>query len=176
MELGIPHRGGRCRPERTWFSSPVCLIRYMEWSPLRDGTLSSPGGAGSTIYEPQPIRDRLVGGIGDFHTVRGGINPGDISVFVPGLSELQICEWIMILGMDPIVPRWRLLHAQYPTNERPATRQKGHTRNFMFIFSSKTRSSLIFLTTKFLVQCYRVLLTFHRPDESGLQQQVEALI
>ena len=51
--------------------------------------LSSPGGAGSITYEPQPIRDRAVGVIGDFHTaVRGGINPGDISVFVPGLSEL----------------------------------------------------------------------------------------
>ena len=40
-----------------------------------------------------------------FHTVRGGINPGDVAVFVPGLSELYICDWIMILGMDPIVPR-----------------------------------------------------------------------
>ena len=29
------------------------------------------------MYEPQPIGDRPVGGIGDFHTVRGGINPGD---------------------------------------------------------------------------------------------------
>ena len=57
------------------------------------------------IYEPQPIRGRLVGGIGDFRTVRGGINPCDISAFVPGLSELYICEWILILGMGPIVPR-----------------------------------------------------------------------
>ena len=57
-----------------------------------DGTLSSSGGAGSIIYEPQPIRDWPVGGIGDFHAVRGGINPGDISVFVPGLSELYICD------------------------------------------------------------------------------------
>ena len=37
--------------------------------------------------------------------MRGGINPGDMSKFVPGLSELNTCEWIMILGMDPIVPR-----------------------------------------------------------------------
>ena len=37
--------------------------------------------------------------------MRGGINPGAISVFVPGLSELYVCEWIVILGMDPIVPR-----------------------------------------------------------------------
>ena len=56
------------------------------------------------IYEPQPIRDRPVGGIGD-STVRGGINPGDISVFVSGLSEVYIRESIMILGMDRIVPR-----------------------------------------------------------------------
>ena len=41
MELGFPHRGGRCRPERTRFSSPVCLIfRCMEcpldrgWEPI----------------------------------------------------------------------------------------------------------------------------------------------
>ena len=45
-----------------------------------DGTLSSPGGPGSITYEPQPIRDRPVGGIGDFHTVRGGINPGDMVI------------------------------------------------------------------------------------------------
>ena len=57
------------------------------------------------MYELQPIRDRPVGGTGDFHTVRGGINPSDICVFVPELSELYICKWIMILGMDPIVPR-----------------------------------------------------------------------
>ena len=74
----------------------------------RGWALPSPGGAGSIIYEPQPIRDRPVGGIGDFHTVRGGINPDDISVFVPGWSELYTCEWIdglLILGMDPIVHR-----------------------------------------------------------------------
>ena len=106
MELGFPHRGGRCRPERTRFPSAVCVL-FNKWNDpwTGDRTLSSPGGAGSIIYEPQPIRDRPVGGIGDFHTVRGGINPGDISMFVPGLSELYICEWIMILGMDPIVPR-----------------------------------------------------------------------
>ena len=54
---------------------------------------------------PSQLEIGPVGGIGDFHTVRGGINPGDISVFVPGLSELYICDSIMILGMDPIVPR-----------------------------------------------------------------------
>ena len=86
---------------------PVCLIfRYMVNGPWTgNGTLLSPGGVGSIIYEPQPIRDRPVCGIGDFHTVWGGINPGDISVFVSGLSEFYIFEWIMILGMDPIVPR-----------------------------------------------------------------------
>ena len=43
------------------------------------------GGAGS-IYDPQSIRDRALWGW-DFHTVRGGNNPGN-TVFVPGLSEL----------------------------------------------------------------------------------------
>ena len=138
---------------------------------------ASPGGAGSIIYEPQPIRDRLVGGIEDFHTVRGGINPGDISVFVPGLSESYICEWIMILGINgPYRLQMTVIYLRSSANERPAIRQKGHTRNVMFIFSSKTRWSLKFLTTKFFVQCYRVLLIFHRPDESGLQQQIAAIL
>ena len=107
MELGCPHRGGRCRPERTRTSPPVVCLTLDIWNDpwTEDGTLSSPGGAGSITYEPQSIRDWPVGDIGDFHTVRGGINPGDISVFVPGLSELYMCEWIMIQGMDPIVPR-----------------------------------------------------------------------
>ena len=43
-------------------------------------------------------------------------------------------------------------------------------------FSSKTRSSLKFLTAKSLVQCYRVLLISRLPDESGLQQQIAALL
>ena len=43
--------------------------------------LSSPGGAGSIIYDPQPIRDRPVGGVGDyFHTVRRGISSDNIHV------------------------------------------------------------------------------------------------
>ena len=57
----------------------------------------------------------------------------------------------MILGMDPIVPRLRLLYVRSPANERPAIRQKGRTTNFMFIFSSRTRSSVKFLTTKLFV-------------------------
>ena len=73
--------GGRCRPERSRFSSPVCLIfRYIYiWNDpwTGDGSLSSPRGAGSIINEPQPIRDRPVGGIRDSHIVRGGINLGD---------------------------------------------------------------------------------------------------
>ena len=98
-------RGG-VGPRELGFLPPFVQILYIwndRWT--GDGTLSSPGGAGSIIFQPQPIRDRPVGGIGDFHTVRGGINPDDISVFVPGLSELYICELIMILGMNPIVPR-----------------------------------------------------------------------
>ena len=31
------------------------------------------------IYDPQPIRDRPVGGVGNFHNVRGDINPVDIN-------------------------------------------------------------------------------------------------
>ena len=83
--------GSDIDPERAQFLPPFVKFIYIWNDPWTgDGTLSSPGGAGSIIYEPQPINDRPVGDIGDFHTVRGGINPGDISVFVPGLSELYI--------------------------------------------------------------------------------------
>ena len=71
MELGFPNRGGRCRPERTRFYPPVGLIINIWIDPWTgDGTLASPGDAGSTIYEPRPYRDRPVGGIANFHTVR----------------------------------------------------------------------------------------------------------
>ena len=177
MELRFPHRGGRCRPERTRFSSPVCLFL---------DTYGMTPGPGSGPYRPRvelaqqytnPVQleiDRSVAlGIS---TLCGEVSilVIYISVFVPGLSELYICGWIMILGMDPIVPRWRLLYVRSPANERPAIRPKGHTTYYMCIFSSKTRSSLQFLTTKLLAQCYRVLLIFHRPDESSVQQQVAA--
>ena len=139
--------GGGVDPRELGFLPPFVKFWYVLNDPWTgDGTLSSPGGAGSMIYEPQPIRDRSVGGTVEIHTVRGGINHGDISVIVPGLSELNICEWIMILGMDPIVPRLRLLYVRSPANERPAIRQKGHNRNIMFLFLCKTRSSLKLLT------------------------------
>ena len=44
------------------------------------GSYRPRGGAGSIMYDPQQIRDQPVGGVGGFHTVRGGINPGDIRV------------------------------------------------------------------------------------------------
>ena len=68
----------------------VQLLERYNGLGTRDGTLSSPGGAGSIVYDLQPIRDRPVGGVGDFHTVRGGINPSALSVFVPGSSELYM--------------------------------------------------------------------------------------
>ena len=83
-ELGFPHREGRWRPERARFYSPVSLaVRDFFLKDLRieDGTVSFPGGADSTVYDPQPIIDRPVGEVGDhFHTVRGGGNRGDIRV------------------------------------------------------------------------------------------------
>ena len=83
--------GGGVDPRELGFLPP--FVQFLDiWNDhwTGDGTLSSHGGAGSIIYEPQPIKDRPVGGIGDFHNVRGGINPGDISVSVRGLSELYI--------------------------------------------------------------------------------------
>ena len=49
-------------------------------------------------------------------------------------------------------------------------------QEFYAFISSKTRSSLELLTTKLFVQCYCVLLIFHRPDESGLLQQVATIL
>ena len=47
--LGLPNRAGRCRLRRPSFSSPVCRsCRCMEGFLIRDETLSSPIGAGST--------------------------------------------------------------------------------------------------------------------------------
>ena len=52
--------------------------------------------AGSLIYRPQPIRDRPVGGVRDFHTVPGYINPGDMH---PCLSPCcRSCRY------DPVTP------------------------------------------------------------------------
>ena len=44
----------------------VSLLEIQKYLWTGDGTLSSPGGAGSIIYDPQVIRDRAVGGVGDF--------------------------------------------------------------------------------------------------------------
>ena len=43
------------------------------------------------ICESQPIRDRPVGGIGDFHTVRGGINPGDMVIYPCSFPGCRSC-------------------------------------------------------------------------------------
>ena len=65
-----------------------------------------------------------------------------------------------------------------PMSDQRSDKKAMRIRNFVFFISpiNKTRTSLKFLTTKFLVQCYRVLLIFHRPDESGIQQQEAALL
>ena len=71
--------------------SLVCLTsKYVEISLDRDGTLSSPGGPGSIIHDPQPIRDRPVGGVGHFSTLRGEVSFLVINAFVSGLSEFNI--------------------------------------------------------------------------------------
>ena len=106
MELGFPHHGGRCRPEGTPFSPPVCLFfEYIEVAMDRGWDTIVPGR--SWLYNIRaPANYRSAGRRHwGFPHCAGRYNPGDISVFVPGLSELYICERIMTLGMDPIVPR-----------------------------------------------------------------------
>ena len=62
-----------------------------------DGTLSSPRGADSIIYDSQPIRDRPVGGVG-ISTLCGDVSILVIFVFVAGLSGLCMYVWILIVG------------------------------------------------------------------------------
>ena len=88
-----------------------------------DGTLWCPGGGHSILYDPQPIRDRPDGGVGDFHTVRGGINPGDIHVrsWVVGVVYVWMDD---DLGMEPYRPQMTVTLCTIPINERLAIRQK----------------------------------------------------
>ena len=44
------------------------------WDPI------VPGWSWLYSIRPPPIKDWPIGGVGDFHTVRGGINPGNIHV------------------------------------------------------------------------------------------------
>ena len=73
--------GGGVDPRVLDFVPPIvqCLDIWNDsWT--GDGTLSSPGGVGSIICEPQSIRDWPVSFIGDFHNVWGGINLDHIRV------------------------------------------------------------------------------------------------
>ena len=57
--------GGGVDPRELGFLPPFFYFLIYGMTPWTgDGTLSSPGGAGFIIYEPQPIRDRPVGGEG----------------------------------------------------------------------------------------------------------------
>ena len=69
------------------------------------GTLSSSGrGLAQQYTNPSQLEiGRLVAL--EISTLCGEVSILVISVFVPGLSELYVCERIMIRGMDPIVPR-----------------------------------------------------------------------
>ena len=113
--------------------------------------------------------------MGIISTLCGEVSILVISVFVPGLSELyiyvvyvwmdMIVRWDPI-GMGPYRPQETVTLCTIPANERPAIRQKGHTYQsgsiymlyFYFFIYFRLNSSLKFLTAKFLVQCYRVLL------------------
>ena len=59
-------RGGDDLKELGFIPRFVQLLEIYNGLRNGDGTLSSPGGAGSMIYDPQPIRDRPVGGVGNY--------------------------------------------------------------------------------------------------------------
>ena len=96
--LGFPHPAGRYRPGRPAFTSSV--VRVVEiwkefWS--GDGNLSSPGAAGPRRWPERQLSPRA-GSMSSsqsaitqwswgFHTLQGGIDPGDLPVR-PRLLEL----------------------------------------------------------------------------------------
>ena len=88
MGTGFPHNSGRFRAGRSPFSSPgCCSCRCMEqcliwgwdhtlrgcagtWTLARGANLAAP-----LLYQPQPTNNQWMKA--GFHTVRGGIGPGD---------------------------------------------------------------------------------------------------
>ena len=76
------------------------------------GTISSPDGAGSIIYDPQPIRDRPVGGVGN-PTLRGGISPGDIRVRSRFVGVVYVCMYYDT-GMGPCRSRMTVILCTIP--------------------------------------------------------------
>ena len=76
--LVFPHGAGWFRPGGSPFISPdYQSCRCMERVLIRDGILSSPRCSGF-IYEHQPISNGPVGLGLEFHTVRGGVDLGEI--------------------------------------------------------------------------------------------------
>ena len=85
--------GGGVDPRELGFLHAFVLFFHIwndSWT--EDMILLSPGGARST-FETHPVRDWPVGGVEHLHSVRRIIYPGDISVFILGLSELY--TWYM---------------------------------------------------------------------------------
>ena len=87
--LGFPHRARRYRPGGYLFSSPGCWsLRGRKDFSSGDETLSSPGAEGSRCWPEGPLSTHA-GSMSlsqsatsqwgsSFHTVRGGIDPGDL--------------------------------------------------------------------------------------------------
>ena len=70
---GLHIVGGGVDPRELGFLLPfVLLLDIYIWNGpwTGDGTLPSPGGSGSILYEPQPVRGRPVSGSGELHTLR----------------------------------------------------------------------------------------------------------
>ena len=97
------------------------------------GTTSGPGVGAypllgwswPNIRLAQPIRDRPVWGL-DFHTVRGGINPGDTRVRPRVVGVVDVCMDSDPGMGGPIVPGLRIYHnVRALANER-SVRRKSH--------------------------------------------------
>ena len=144
------------------------IARFVEvleiWNELRtgDGTLSYPGRAGSYA---SPSTSAIGGRGWDFHTVRGGIIPGDI-LFRPRTVGVVDVVWKDCdPGMGPYRPRVVLTLCTSPG--QTAIRQVA-----MFLFSSKINSTLKILDCQIPKYC-RVL---YLQEVGDLQQQSAAAI
>ena len=69
------------------------------------------------IYEPQPISNEPVGW--GFHTVQGGVDPGEPSFSSSVCWSCKIMEGFVIRGWGPIFTGWHGPHEPQPISDRP---------------------------------------------------------
>ena len=103
MELGSPHTSGRYRPGRCAFTAPGCWsCTCLKGFLTRGWEIILP--AVRWFYVPSSVNQRSASGTGVSKPC-GAVSTREITVFVPRLSELQMCGEISDPGMGPCRPR-----------------------------------------------------------------------